>query len=184
SPPFPTRRSSDLTVVDEIRGAGRARVHRLRSRRDGGEVGAGAGGGWLWLTSWRQAGEHLATAANGLVPVWGNRRVGMLLSRIITGWQSVGWAPEQRPSMVGQPPVQRRSDSGGWALWRPTQHELGDDRPVVAALAEALPDRPHPDVRRDEDMVKAQQGWQRPSVPRPGGRPPPPAALVDVRQPG
>jgi hypothetical protein len=66
--------------------------------------------------------------------------------------------PEDQPSQPVYLGVERRSDPG-WALQRPTQHELGDDRPVVAALAVALLDRSHTDVRRDEDMVQAQQGW-------------------------
>src|SRR4029450_5122292 len=73
----------------------------------------------------------------------------------------------------GKAPTMRRNSACQY-------HELGDDRPVVAALAEALPDRSHANVRRDQDMVQAQQGWQRPSVPRPGCRPSPPTPLVGI----
>jgi hypothetical protein len=53
---------------------------------------------------------------------------------------------------------------------------------VVAAPAVALPHRPHPHLARDQHVVEPQQGWERPAVAWPGGRPSPPAPLVGVVQ--
>src|SRR4029453_19572768 len=90
-PGSPRRRRSSLatpTTADEIRGAGRGCPHRLGREHGGGEVGAGRG--WPWLISWRQADEHLGDCCEQLVPVWGNRRVVVLLPRIVAGRQTPG----------------------------------------------------------------------------------------------
>jgi hypothetical protein len=95
-------------AVDEIRRARRACPHRLRPQGDGGELGAGAGGGWPWLTSWRQAYEHLGDRRErtgaGLGEPTGRRAFTTDRYRVAKHRQ----APEMHPSRVGQPSAEHQ----------------------------------------------------------------------------